>query len=148
MSTIKKTEADQLDTLAAQADALDLPAPGAAPGGEGGEVAAPALTNAQCLSLGYEMARDTLCSFAKVHSPKSTLSNDVIKPMAEAQAAVLDKYGISLQSLGGDYMLEIKAAIVTVPVLLAFRAALVVEMQDLKKLSNPETETAGAAVEA
>lgn len=140
-----KKDLDPLDLLAIQAGseqgAADLANAGQT--GDDGEVATQ-LTNAQCLCMAYELMRDTLCEFAKVTSPKSTLSDDVIKPMAEAQAKVLDKYGINLQSMGGDYMLEIKAAIVTVPVLLAFRAGL----QDEMKAAKKETEAVVAVASA
>ncbi len=139
-----KTAPDATDLLAAQADALDAASNvTTGPDGEAQAQEKPALTNEQCLCMGYAMLRETLCSFAKVESPKATLSDDVIAPMAKAQAGVLEKYGINLQSIGGDYMVEIQAAIVTVPVLLAFRAGLQLEIRESKKI-EPGPATADA----
>lgn len=140
---------DATDLLIAQADALEA-ADGAAAGPLGEPVAEekPALTNEQCLCMGYGLMRETLCSFAKVKSPQQTLSDDVIAPMAKAQAAVLEKYGINLQAIGGDYMIEIQAAIVSVPVLLAFRAGLQLEIAESKKLAKPaQSEALAVAVQ-
>lgn len=86
------------------------------------------MTNAQCFSMMLEMLRDVLCGFAKVESPKTTLSNDKIAPAAEALGAVADKYGFNLSSAAGDYMVEIKAALVVIPIVLAMRVGLLAEI--------------------
>lgn len=123
---------DQLASKAAQQEAADnlensVNDPNA-PAAPGEAQAAPGMTNAQCFSMLLEMVRDVLCSFAKVESPKTTLSADKIEPAAEALGAVADKYGLSLAGAAGNYMVEIKAALVVVPILLAFRAGLVQEI--------------------
>lgn len=140
MTTITNTTpVDPLDMLADEAADLtstitgDDAQPGAAP-----EAQAPSLTNAQCLAMGWEIIRDTLCAVAKVSTPKTTLSAEAIGPMAEAQAAVLDKYGIDLASMSGNYMVEIKAAIVTLPVLLAFRVGLQGELAAANKADKAD----------
>lgn len=144
------TAPDATDLLIAQADALETETAQAAGPGETGAPAEekPALSNEQCLSMGYAMLRETLCTFAKVKTPHATLSDDVIAPMAKAQAAVLEKYQINLQSIGGDYMVEIQAAIITVPIVLAFRAGLQTEIAESKKLTAPAATETALAVEA
>lgn len=112
------TEQLQAEELADQAAA----APGAPP-------PAPELTNAQCLAMGLQIVRETLCAVAKVTSPKSTLDDATIGTVADAVAPVLDKYGIQLQGIAGGYMVELRAAMVTVPVLLAFRSGLLDELR-------------------
>lgn len=142
--------ADPLDTLARQAqaqenadnaDTLDGPTlPGEAE-------AVPAMTNAQCFAMMLEMVRDVLCSFAKVESPKLTLSSEKIAPAADALGAVADKYGLSLASAAGNYMIEIKAGLIVIPLVLAFRAGLQKEIKDeqaKKKAIEPGAPTAQA----
>ncbi len=137
MKVITKNEtapSSPLEALADQAQELITPPAD----GDGDAVAtddtpAPRMSNAQVLMMGVELVRDTLCSFAKVNSPKATMSNEVMQPVVDANAAVLDKYGIDLNSAAGDYMTEIKAALVTVPVLLAIRSGLQDELRDAKK---------------
>lgn len=100
----------------------------------------PGMSNAQCFAMILEMVRDVLCSVAKVESPKSTLSAEKIAPAAEALGAVADKYGLSLAGAAGNYMVEIKAALVVVPMLLAFRAGLVGEIKAEKaRIAASET---------
>ena len=127
---------DPLDLLATLAASLG--AETAANDSQAGDGAAkPAdLTNTQCLAMAVEIVRETLCSFAKVQSPKTTMSNEVMAPVAEALGAVFDKYGISLSGVAGDYMTEIKAAIVAVPVLLSIRSGLQAEVAASKKLTD------------
>ncbi|WP_341904034.1 hypothetical protein [Polaromonas sp. YR568] len=131
--------------LAALADqAQGLLQPPAETGGDTpeGEVTAPGkMSNAQVLMMAVELVRDTLCTFAKVTSPKTTMANEVMQPVVDANAAVLDKYGVDLSKATGDYMTEIKAAMVTVPVLLAIRSGLSEEL----KAAKATTTTAPAA---
>lgn len=122
-----KNEVDQLDLLAIQAASEQV-----LTGADGQPLATDAapveMTNAKCLLMAFEVMRETLCSFAKVTSPKQTMTNEIMEPVADAVGAVLDKYGISLSGVAGDFMTELKAAIVTVPVLLSIRAGLQTEI--------------------
>jgi hypothetical protein len=141
----KNDTLDPLDALAGAAN--DAMAPALESDGDGEGVADPQkLTNAQCLMMVCEIVRDTLCSFAKVTSPKTTMANEVMQPVADSVAAVLDKYGVDLSAAAGDYMIEIKAAITTVPVLLAIRGGLMVELAAAKK--QLETVAPGAPLMA
>jgi hypothetical protein len=125
--------ADNADTMQAQAQ------PGEAE-------AAPAMSNAQCFSMVLEMLRDVLCSFAKVETPKVTLSADKIAPAADALGAVADKYGLNLAGAASNYMIEIKAALIVVPMLLAFRAGLMTEIAaDNAKQQAEKTASSGIA---
>ena len=141
---VKKIEtsepADPLDAMAAAADAdmnnaEQTGAPGAPP-----EPEKPVgLKNEQCLLGGLQMIRETVCAIAGVQSPKVTLADDKLQPIAKANAEVLDKYGLSLSDMGGEYMVEIKAAIVTLPVLFFAYAALKAEMNARQKPATPAT---------
>ena len=87
--------------------------------------------------------RDTLCTVAKVSSPKKTLSDAALAPVADAIGAVLDKYGVNLGAMAGDWIIEIRAAFVTVPLIIAARAALMSEIAAMKaeaQVPVPETE--------
>lgn len=134
----QKNEIDPLDALASQAT-IEQAGADAASGGQppGGEVVATELSNTQCLMMAFEIMRETLCSFAKVTSPKTTMANEVMQPVADSVGAVLEKYGISLSAVGGDYMMEIKAAISTVPVLLSIRAGIQAEIAAKKREPDP-----------
>jgi hypothetical protein len=127
---------DPLDALAGAANDAMLPPPPESGDGEGGDDGPKKLTNAQCLMMVCEIVRDTLCVFAKVTSPKVTMANEVMQPVADAAAAVLDKYGIDLSAAAGDYMTEIKAAITAIPVFIAIRAGLVAELNEAKVKAN------------
>jgi hypothetical protein len=92
------------------------------------------------------MLRDVLCSFAKVETPKVTLSADKIAPAADALGAVADKYGLNLAGAASNYMIEIKAALIVVPMLLAFRAGLMTEIAaDNAKQQAEKTASSGIA---
>lgn len=134
MILTKKIEVDPLDALANEAmkDLAGADVANADQVGDGVAVVKD-LTNAQCLMMAFEIMRETLCSFAKVTSPKQTMANDVMLPVADSVGALLDKYGVSLSGVAGDFMTEIKAAIATVPVLLSIRAGLQAEMKATKK---------------
>lgn len=122
--------ADPLDQLAGEAETLQSSIDQANADAPADQPAAPpSLTNAQCLGMGLQIVRETLCAVAKVTSPRRTLDDATIATVADAVAPVLDKHGIQLQGLAGGYMVELKAAMVTIPVLLAFRAALVDELR-------------------
>lgn len=146
---MKNEEISPLDRLAAQADQ------GAAESDqeqadEQGAPEGPSLTNEQCLGVAWELIRDTLCGFAGVNTPRITLANERIAPMVKAQAAVLDKYGIDLQATAGGYMVEITAAIATLPVLWAFKEGLANELAASKKttvtpVADADTKPAPAA---
>lgn len=137
--------ASPLEALADQAqDLISPPADGEGDAVTTDDAPAPRMSNAQVLMMAVELVRDTLCSFAKVNSPKTTMSNEVMQPVVDANAAVLDKYGIDLNSAAGDYMTEIKAALVTVPVLLAIRSGLQDELRAAKSTTTPAA--AGPAV--
>ena len=146
--------ADPLDLLARQAanqEAADLAASAGADALTGEAEAVPAMTNAQCFAMMLEMVRDVLCSFAKVESPKVTLSDDKIAPAADALGAVADKYGLNLASSAGNYIIEIKAGVIVIPLLLAFRASLMDEMQASrakKKAIDPAAPVAQAVQDA
>lgn len=130
----KKEDVDPLDALANQATTEQAGADAASGGlSPGGEVVATDLTNAQCLMMAFEIMRETLCSFAKVTSPKTTMANEIMLPVADSVGAVLDKYGVSLSGVAGDFMTELKAAIATVPVLLSIRAGIQAEIAAKKR---------------
>ena len=127
-----KNEADPLDLLASQA-AKEQSLAGADGNPLDADAAPVEMTNSKCLLMAFEVMRETLCSFAKVASPKQTMTNEIMEPVADAVGAVLDKYGISLSGVAGDFMTELKAAIVTVPVLLSIRAELQSEIHAKKE---------------
>lgn len=123
---------DPLDLLSRQAQAqenadkaetLDGAAlPGEAP-------AETSMGNAACVAMVFEMMRGALVTMANCKSPLVTLSDEKIKPAAEALGAVADKYGIQLAGVAGDYMVELKAAVIVVPMVWAFRGGLVLEIE-------------------
>lgn len=132
----------ELDRLADAADQLH-PEGDAEPGEhlvDTAPAAPPTLTNTQCLMMAGQIVRDTLCAVAKVESPKLTLTDDTLQAVAAAVAPVLDKYGIDLGQMGGNYAVEIRAVMVTVPVILACRAGLRAELA-----AKREPQTAPAA---
>lgn len=137
--------ADPLDQLAGEAQALQDGIDQAANDNHGpADATRPAeLTNAQCLAMALQMIRETLCAIAKVTSPKHTLDDSTIQTVSDAVAPVLDKHGINLAAVAGDYMIELRAVVVTVPIILAARAALVEEIR-AKHAKPVEPETAAA----
>lgn len=144
----KKPDVDPLDLLANEAANNDAAAGPPADGQAAGTDAAPAvdMSNTQCLMMAFEVMRETLCSFAKLASPKQTMSNEIMQPVSEAIGAVLDKYGISLSGVAGDFMTEIKAAIVSVPVLLSIRAGVQAELRSKQAaIENPQNEAVSAS---
>lgn len=131
--------ADPLDVLAGEAEGLGAEqsdegaAPGAAPG------KAVPLTNAQCLAMALQTIREALCSIAKVKSPRQTLDDETVQVCADAVGPVLDKYGINLAGVAGDYMIEFRAVATVLPIVFAFRSALVDEIRASKaKPVEPE----------
>lgn len=143
MVTVTKNTMSALDQLAAQADAIGnqadqdeafSSAPGAAP-------PPPVMTNGQVLLFALEMVRETLCTVAGVQSPRVTVSSDKLAPMADAWGAVCDKHGFDLSAMVGDYILELKAVTLSVPIILAARTALQAEIaaKDSKKPDNVVT---------
>lgn len=136
---------DPLDDIAGEAQRMQGAA-GADPEGQGGEgeaQAVPELTNTQCLQLGLEMVRDTACAVAGVSSLKRTMSAQAIQAIAEANGPLLDKYGISLSGAGAGYMVELRAAFVTVPVLIAAY----LELRDEVRAMRAKPVDQGAPVE-
>lgn len=142
--------ANPLDALAAQADQAASPPPPADGEAAPGEDAKPPakLSNEQCLMMVIEMVRETLCKIAKVESPKSTMSNEVMQPVVDSWGEVLSKYGIDLSAAAGDYIVEIKAAILTVPVLLAIRSGLQAEVKASKVTTVDAAPAAGTVLQA
>lgn len=96
---------------------------------EAQEAAAPQLTNAQCVMMAIGLVRETMASMADLQSPRVHLADDKIKAPADAIAAVLDKYHINLQAIGGNYLVEINALAVTMPVVLGAYAAIKAEIR-------------------
>jgi hypothetical protein len=128
---------DPLEHLAGEAEALQagIDQANQETMGEGRAPAAaapPVLTNAQCIAMGLQMIRESVCGLAKVRSPKHTLDDATIEICAAAVAPVLDKYGIDLQKASGGYMVEIKAILTVGPILWAARAALIEEVRAMK----------------
>lgn len=143
MIHIKKSQADPLDILASQASFEQASANEANASLPGAELLPADMSNTKCLMMVIEILRETMCSFAKVSSPRQTMKNELMEPVADALGAVLDKYGISLSGVAGDFMTEIKAAIVTIPVLLSIRAGLQTEIREKKQKpteKEPEPE--------
>ena len=137
-----KTVTDPLDVLAREAEGVDT---SGAPPEQPGQAQPAELSNAQCLAMCLQMIRETLCGIAKVTSPKHTLDDATIQTVADAVAPVLDKHGINLAAVAGDYMIELRAVVVTVPIILAARAALVDEMRSMKaKPIEPEPAPAAS----
>lgn len=131
MVQVTKNAGTELDQLAAQADRVGLDADqadAAANDPGGAQPAPPPMTNAQVLGFAFEMIRETLCTVAGVQSPRVTASNDKLQPLAEAWGAVCDKHQVDLSSMVGDYIIELKAITLTVPVILAARSALQAEI--------------------
>lgn len=151
VAVIRNTDAQPADELAGlvrEADQLGAEADQAAAAGEPGQADAPALTNAQCLTMGLQIVRETLCTVAKVNSPKRTMDDASCQAVGEAVAPVLDKYGINLGNMAGDFMAELRALAVTVPIVLAVRSALLDELAAKRaKPIEPEAGQAAAPTE-
>ena len=121
--------ADPLDQLAAEAAGIDTS--GMPPPGDAAQPMAP-MSNAQVIVACFELVREGVCTIAKVKSPRDTASNATLQPLADAWGAVCDKHGWNLANFVGDYILEFKAISMTVPVILAVRAALAEEIAAMK----------------
>lgn len=119
---------ETLDQLVRQADRLDAGADLAGSAAPEAQAAPTGLSNADCLVMAGQIIRDTLCGIAQVQSPRITLADGTLKIIADACAPVLDKYGIKLNALMDQFGVEVRAAIVTVPIILAARRALLVEL--------------------
>lgn len=135
MVTTKKTEPlTGLDAIAAQADEALQPPP-VTDGvtdldvAEQSAPAVPVMTNAQCILMGLQMVRESLTGFAKLESPKAVLADNVIQGPADAIGEVFDKHGWNLQAAAGDWLPELKAIMVTAPVLLAAWTAIRAEVK-------------------
>jgi len=135
----KKGPVDPLESLAAEADSFDKqadPAPGGEPGAAAPE---PSISNAKVLLMAFEMIRETLCVIAGVKSPKTTCASDKLEPLAQAWADVCDKHGLDLSAMVGDWIVELKAVALTVPVIMAARAALSAEIDGMKAARDAKT---------
>lgn len=140
------SEPSDLDRLADEAALFDDDADEAAsPSGAQG---APRLTNAALLLAALELVRETVCTVAGVKSPRATLSSDKLEPLADAWGAVCDKHGIELQAVVGDWLVEIRAVALTVPLVLGARAALVAEIADKRSGAAGGDASAPAAAPA
>lgn len=131
MNVTKFPGPSALDDLAKQADNLNSQQPDP-DNAQPGQAAPLPMTNAQALGAAFELVRETLCIVANVQSPRTTLATDKLQPIADAWGAVCDKRGISLVDMLGDYILELKALGMTVPLFLVAKAALAAEIADKK----------------
>lgn len=144
-NTPQPASTDPLEMLAREAEQVGADAD---PAGEGGSPDEPqpiaALTNGQVLTMAFELIRETMCIVAGVASPKTTLSTDKLAPLGDAWGAVCDKHGLMLADVVGDYMVELKALALTVPVVMAAKNALAAEVAQLKAraeaAATPEPE--------
>ena len=119
-------------------------APGASSSSPG-EPAAPALTNAQCLLMAAQLVRETVCTMAKVESPRRSANDETLAPLAEAWAAVLDKHGINLGQHMGEYALELRAAGMTAAVFVQVRAELRAELEAAQAKAKAQADPAPTA---
>lgn len=132
----------ELDNLAGQADRLDQDQDGPGQGDQAGPAGPLPMGNAQALTMAFELIRDTVCTVARVKSPRQVLTGPAMAPLADAWAAVLDKHGVSLSSMVGDYLVEFRAIGLTVPLLLAAREAIREELAARNaKPIEPESST-------
>lgn len=141
--------ANPFEALAGEAAELDQADGGEGSGDQGGPGATPEPSNAEIITVGLELVRDTLCAFAKVSSPKRTLDKATIETLAGVWAPVCDKHGWRLSSMAGDYLPELRAGMVTAGVVVAAWGELREEMRAMKaKPVEAESAPAAAPVDA
>jgi hypothetical protein len=99
--------ANQADTHAAEVATTDTAAPASSD--------KPQISCQQALTGYLEAARDGLCSYLDLETPKQTLADDKIAKVAEVMAPVLEKYGLSMA--GGVIPIEVTAILTAGPIL-------------------------------
>ena len=116
-----------LEALAEQAETIgaDLEA---GEGLEGAAPAAPLITNAQAFAGAMGAAREAFCFFTKLESPRVVLTDDKVSQLGALWGPVLDKHGINLGDVMGDYALEFTAVIGTISVVGELRQAVTLEI--------------------
>lgn len=122
-----------LEALAQEADTIGA-APGstAQPTGEGEAAPAAGPTNAQIIAVAIGMGRDVFCAASTLQSPKHALHDEEVKSLGEVWGAVCDKHGWQLGVVMGDYGAEIAALVVTVPIVMTVRMAVMEEIRARK----------------
>lgn len=135
-----------LGALAAEADTLqDTTAPGAAPG-EPPEPEAPRLTNAQIVGGAIAAARTVFCAVTKLDSPNQHLNDEAAQRLGAVWGPVLDKHGLDLGAVMGDWGIEIAAIAVTAEIALTLRRAVLEEIaaKNAKPVQAEEVQPSGS----
>ena len=134
-----------LDALAAEAETLtDTTTPGAAQGAQP-EPDAPGLTNAQIVGGAIAAARTVFCAVTKLDSPNVHLDDAAAQRLGAVWGPVLDKHGIDMGELMGDWGVEIAAIVVTAEIGMSLRRAVLDEIA--AKAAKPVQSDAPASVE-
>lgn len=126
---------------------------GAAAEGVGGEPisavpAVPEVTNAQTLAAAIGAAREAFCMFTKLQSPRVVLDDAQVQQLGALWGPVLDKHGINVAGVMGDYALEFTAIVGTVGVVMALRGAVQTEMAQRKAEAKPAEPAAADGTQA
>lgn len=97
----------------------------------------PVLTNAQAVAASIGAAREGFCYFTKLESPRAVLTDDKISQLGMLWGPVLDKHGVNLQEVMGDYMLEFTAVVGTISIVGELRAAVQAELATRAAKTKP-----------
>ena len=136
--------AEQAENIGAELEAGD--------GLEGAAPQAPAITNAQAFAGAMGAAREAFCFFTKLQSPRVVLTDDKVAQLGALWGPVLDKHGINLGDMMGDYALEFAAIIGTISVVGELRQAVTLELaarqpkETEKPAANDEQGTNGDGI--
>lgn len=131
-----------LENLADQAAAMDKEAAAVATGdnaapGSPGEPQALVISNAQAFAGAIGAAREAFCFFTKLESPRVVLTDEKVGQLGMLWGPVLDKHGINLQDVMGDYVLEFTAVMGTISIVGELRAAVQAELATRAAKTKP-----------
>lgn len=96
-------------------------------------------SNAQILAGALAAGREVFCLVTDLQSPRRTMSDEALSNWAQAVAPALEKHGIDLGAVIGDFGPEIAAVVSTVILANAVRLGAVAELA-AKKPAKQEQE--------
>jgi hypothetical protein len=100
----------------------------------------PQASNAQILAGALAAGREVFCLVTDLQSPRRTMSDEALSQWAQAVAPALEKHGIDLGAVIGDFGPEIAAVVSTVILANAVRLGAVAELAAKKQAPTAEAE--------
>jgi hypothetical protein len=105
-------------------------------------------SNAQILAGALAAGREVFCLVTELQSPRRTMSDEALSQWAQAVAPALEKHGIDLGAVIGDFGPEIAAVVSTVILANAVRLGAVEELAAKKPAKQEQEATHGDTIDA